>query len=584
MEELEMPKKLKTGDIAYAGYPTAHVYDFKRNSKKKLTFGKVKHLLWGDWVKVTDYDYPTSDNADIKTKEQKYVTDKLAEESDMIPVRVRGRSGYMYREDLQDNQLLEIVFVDVAQGDGSLLITPNDKKYVIDAGQTNHMHRYLSWRFRDFKKAKNDFDGLIVTHPDKDHYYGFNKLVDEPALRAKNIWHNGFVEQFKVSKGTQSTKDLLGTSKISNGQRYIHGLVEDDEALKKLLRNKDRWIKKSSGRPKQYPELLNAAVEAVSKSNSRRFPNISMLSTKHGEIVDGKSYLPGFSPKLSNKSGCIIEVIGPVVEPDSQGKNRLRTFSSEPAEKTTGISTSVTKNGHSILFKLTYNNLTIFFGGDLNSPAEMFLLQHYTGLDVYSPGVHTPESIAHAARPVFECDVTKNCHHGSADFTDNFLTALNPVATVISSGDAESHAHPRSDTLGAIGHHGRGERSLIFSTELARSTEELTKREQTPWYQALKLKAEAAASNNREEKTRLNEKARILEEKAATNNVTVYGAINFRSDGERVVMAYMLEKPSDSKRWDVYTMESKNGGKLFYVPVKEAKENEKSRRENANTT
>ena len=51
---------------------------------------------------------------------------------------------------------------------------------------------------------------------------------------------------------------------------------------------------------------------------------------------------------------------------------------------------------------------------------------------------------------------------------------INASATVVSSGDYESHSHPRPDALGAFGKHGRGERPLIFSTELARSTREFT--------------------------------------------------------------------------------------------------------------
>ena len=40
-------------------------------------------------------------------------------------------------------KMLEIIFVDVGQGDGALLVTPDDKKYVIDAGVGDNMYRYL---------------------------------------------------------------------------------------------------------------------------------------------------------------------------------------------------------------------------------------------------------------------------------------------------------------------------------------------------------------------------------------------------------------------------------------------------------
>lgn len=184
-----MSNDFRVGDIVYSGYPTAHVFNFVRNSKKKLALSRVKHLLWGDWTKISDYDYAQDAKADIRnTTERNFVK---AETAGMIPVRVRGTSGYMHPEDLQKDRLLEIVFVDVGQGDGALLVTPDDKKFVIDAGVGDNMYRYLRWRFTGFTKAHTDFDGLIVTHPDKDHYHGFKSLVDDENVQATNFWHNG---------------------------------------------------------------------------------------------------------------------------------------------------------------------------------------------------------------------------------------------------------------------------------------------------------------------------------------------------------------------------------------------------------
>jgi beta-lactamase superfamily II metal-dependent hydrolase len=573
MAEMKNPKK---GDTVWAGYPTAFVYNYKRNKKTKvLGLSKVKHLLWGDWVQVTDYSYATDASADLKSAAEKTFTGQVPD--GMVPVRVRGESGYMYIEDLRPDQLCEIVFCDVGQGDGALLITPDDKKFVVDAGVGDNMYRYLRWRFAGFK-GETDFDGFIVTHPDQDHYFGFTHLIDDDRVKANTIWHNGLVEQFGVNaagdQSTSSTK-LLGSTKVVQGQKYLNGLIESDKALRDFLKTKARWIKKSTGKPKQFPGMLNDAVQAK-KSGKRRFPKIEMLSDQHGEIHAEGSFLPSFGP--DNKDGCSIQILGPVVEV-VDGDLALRTFGSKPMEKTTQLNTGKTKNGHSVLLKMQYGAVSILFGGDLNSTAEMFLLGHYTGLPVYDPTQVRTDEVVEAAKPIFRVDVSKACHHGSADFTDHFLETVNASATVISSGDKESHAHPRSDTLGALGHHGRGSRSLIFSTELSRSTDEFTKREDSPWFQAheldLKARLETDAALKRELKQAADEKF----ERAKKRNVTVYGAINLRTDGDKVVLAYMLEKPSKTRRWDVYTLESVNGGALRYKPVKQAEEDEKKRRE-----
>lgn len=137
------------------------------------------------------------------------------------------------------------------------------------------------------------------------------------------------------------------------------------------------------------------------------------------------------------------------------------------------------------------------------------------------------------ARKTLEVDIAKSCHHGSADFTSEFLKALNPVATVISSGDNEPHTHPRPDTLGTIGKHSRGERSLIFSTELSRSGKEFV---------------EIAKLDPRKKKERV---------------VIVYGMINVRTDGEKVIVAQKLERKAAGRDWDIHKLEWESVAKQF---------------------
>lgn len=67
--------------------------------------------------------------------------------------------------------------------------------------------------------------------------------------------------------------------------------------------------------------------------------------------------------------------------------------------------------------------------------------------------------------------VLKAPHHGSADFSADFLKAVEPVVSVISSGDESSlkeYIHPHATLMGALGKYSRGAPSepLIFVTEL----------------------------------------------------------------------------------------------------------------------
>ena len=497
-------------EYMYAGYPVARVYRNKGDKKN------IHELLWGDWVKITG-----------------------TKNGGWFPVHVRNMDGWMKADDLIKDRLLEIVFVDVGQGDGALVVTPEDKHMVIDAGISDNMYRFLNWRYGGFKK-KWKFESAVMTHPDQDHYAGFGKLFDNPNISFGNVYHNGIIE----SNGKE--KESLGESTDIDGIRYIVEVMDDKKKLKTFIGNKSRWARK------KYPGLLNNALE------SGRVDNIGMLSTAHG--TDG--YIPGYTKdkKLS------IQVLGPVAESDNGSRTILRWF--KKLDKG-GFNKGQTKNGHSVILKIKYHDISILMGADLNWAAERFLLEQHVGRPVPDQDAKKEEidAFVFLAREIFESDVVKCCHHGSADFMDIFLQATNPIATVVSSGDEESHAHPRSDTLGAIGKHARGDRPLIFSTELGRSTRES---EPSKLQKELIKKQDALAKSTKEnDKKKLKDELDTITEEILKRNVTVYGAINLRTDGHNIVLAQRLEEDRRAggalQKWDVYKLEPDTNGKLHYV-------------------
>jgi hypothetical protein len=218
--------------------------------------------------------------------------------------------------------------------------------------------------------------------------------------------------------------------------------------------------------------------------------------------------------------------------------------------------------------RLQYGGVSVLLGGDLNSAAEVFLMEHHSALGIEWPWTPDEERrIVDGCAAVFGADVAKACHHGSADFTDSFLRTVHPAATVISSGDEESHAHPRSDTLGAIGMHGRGWRPLIFSTELSRSTRE---DEGDARERLGRIAEQLRRDPDPARRADLLSRRDVILDALAKRNVTTYGAINLRSNGEKAVLAYMLERPRRSggklTRWDVYQLERQGPGPIAYVP------------------
>lgn len=510
------------------------------------TGGKHKnHLLLGDWLKVLDANLVNG----------------------AVRVRCRGDEGWLKEDEFSERRALEVNFVDIGQGDGCHIVTPDDDIILIDAGMGANMNRFLSWRYnlrsRNVKRA-TDFDEesaekepwlidhVVISHPDNDHYYGLKDVFENPKLRFGCVYHNGIVERpGEVELPELSYPDDLGGYAKVNGKKYVWDVINTSKKMK-MLDNIHSATRK---------QFLSTIRACLNNTPEVRFEALSL------EI--DKLHLPRYMGSYDKKASMSLRILGPLTEKIAfLGETRqcLRRLGNE----------GVTKNGHSVILKLEYGNLSIMLGGDLNTQSQDFLLQQYTSInskvsslekevrkyqakggslsDVETNKLKAAQAkldvVIAEARDVFECDVAKACHHGSTHFLDTFLRVINATATVISSGDNESHAHPRPDALGAYGKHGRGERPLIFSTELARSTKEFT-----PVIQYVEkirdylLKIESA--ENAAERRRLKKKMEQLQDR----NVAVYGMITLRALDDQVVIAQKLEVPRGSgTKWDIHEL------------------------------
>ncbi len=495
----------------YAGSPTATVFKDEggKRGRKKLV-----QLLWGDLFDLVEE--PAGDYARVKVR---------------IDEGTKMHDGWIKKSDIRETPLLEVTFVDIGQGDGSLVIMPDSnvpdsqrRAMVIDAGEKDSMMRYIKYRFMyPSARRPKEIHAGVISHPDSDHYKGFGHLFKLPGVTFKNIYHNGLVER----KG----KPMLGPRTEGKPRLYTH-LIKSAAQLETLLKKEAEIPKR-----KLYPDMLRAAQD------EGKFGSFRMLS-----LADG--HMPGFAPGKD----VTIQVLGPVVETDGDGKKGLRDFGSD----------GFTKNGHSVVLRLTYGGVRMLLGGDLNIPSEKLLLETLMGEPLPTAKAKRAKYID-AARKQFEVDIAKSCHHGSADFSSLFLEAVNPVATVISSGDDEPHSHPRAETLGAIGVNSRGARPLIFSTELARSAKDAIR---DPRKERAELKkAHEAVLKAKDSKTRtaLNKKFRKLVDDTINATVQVYGAIYVRTDGESVVIAQRIERGSAGKQWDVYELHPDANGELAFT-------------------
>ena len=217
--------------------------------------------------------------------------------------------------------------------------------------------------------------------------------------------------------------------------------------------------------------------------------------------------------------------------------------------------------------------MSVFFGGDLNEPSERFLLQKYGGKTDW-PGNEDEvgEMVATAAKRLGSY-VMKSCHHGSSDVTDEFIKSVHPAAFVISSGDQDAnYVHPRPDLLGRLGRLGRGDKPVLLSTELQRSTKEIdTQKEVASLRRQIEKLADCTAEDHDDgtfEEERGEKLKKLLGklQKLAVRSVAVDGAIYVKTDGVWLMAAFKKESSDARNKWFYYMYRLGGDGELELEP------------------
>ncbi len=476
--------------------PTKFIKPFTADFQSEA--GK-RALLWGEAVEVLD---STADRSHVK---------------------IWGEEGSMATADLTDRSLLELYVMDVGQGDGILIKTPDSRWHLVDAGARHQKQmtqkgaaNFLRWKFlTDLGLPKVSLTNVIVTHPDADHFGGMidvlsGKLYGKGTfeVEVENFYHSGMVRfQEKPELGQRIS------GQVAPFPCGDHGIRAKGSFITELLNEKETFAQ--APRPLKVENDFAEYATWIAKvpGTVRR---LSYLDR----------YLPGYGPDDQNE--VTIRVLGPILERTPSGEFGLRWLGTD----------SVTCNGHSIVLRLDYGQARILLTGDLNELAQRLLLSY-----------HPQEE--------FAVDVAKGCHHGSEEVDWNFLKAMKPRATVISSGDNESFSHPRPVVLGASAYYGREAEApsgepmppLVYSTELARSVKlafassvevSLGASPGETTSALKKIKPQDAKLKLREKESR----SRDLRGTPVAVDL-VYGLVNIRTDGQQILCATLKEEGDD---------------------------------------
>jgi beta-lactamase superfamily II metal-dependent hydrolase len=410
-------------EIAFVGKASgANAY----TAKLELAGGEKVDLLWGDCVQV------------------------IERAATACKVRARGLTGSIASNRLTSAGLLEVYVIDVGQGDGVLVRTPDGRHMVIDGGlpRANQLTGknaadFIDWKFFfDYGDPVIKLDALVASHSDFDHYGGLWDLVrqddgaqdtelDALAVDIGTFYHPGLARWERRSGSVPPHKDDLGPNDAGWFVRLLHDRADAQAAV------------------------VNGAADELAgdwrnfiKDLLRRNP--AMQVTRLGverETLEAGGPLPSL---WTDAGGCDVRVLAPVsVRRDGR-----------PALKDLG-DTGQNTNGHSICLRLDYEHARILLTGDLNKASMNWLTDSYA------------DRIG-----AFGCDAVKACHHGSHDISYRFLEQIEAGASIISSGDNEGYAHPRPEIVAASATTGHLEidrardkliTPLVYMTEIERS-------------------------------------------------------------------------------------------------------------------
>jgi competence protein ComEC len=137
---------------------------------------------------------------------------------------------------------LKVSFLDVGQGDATLIETPNRQKILIDGGQSNSPILSRLGEVIPFYRRRINI--VIATHPDADHIGGLPKVIEryEPQL----IFESGVHVDTWIDKSLQNVinERSIPSLRARKGMKILSGNV----SLEILFpdRNVDSWIKKTN--------------------------------------------------------------------------------------------------------------------------------------------------------------------------------------------------------------------------------------------------------------------------------------------------------------------------------------------------
>ncbi len=303
---------------------------------------------------------------------------------------------------------LNVHFVDVGQGDACIVELPDNKKLLIDAGDTHkeNKDKLLSYIEEHINDAEgNDiryFDYVILTHPDSDHCGGMGDILSK--YPAKTFYRPNVYSSYAKGDFSDPAKPTVQASVSAELEKY---------------NSKDTLAYYNAIRAGYNPDKVNGIESTVVITDA----------------TDGQT--------------DVIEPEG--VEPNDPNYYSLTFYG--PTEKS-----FKDWNDYSPIMILEYHEKRFMLSGDAEKEAEAdFVSLAKEGKGKYE--IFDDD---------FTVDVFKLGHHGSGtssseDFIETMTTAQNRqnVIAVISCGEGNKYKHPHTEVLERLSAMGFAENNVV---------------------------------------------------------------------------------------------------------------------------
>ncbi|OGM89646.1 hypothetical protein A3J77_01650 [Candidatus Wolfebacteria bacterium RBG_13_41_7] len=203
------------------------------------------------------------------------------------------------------NENTELYFLNVGQGDGELVVWPNNVKTLIDAGPANKAAAEFSYLFSPFNHY---IDLVILTHPELDHFGGLINIMKRYKVGA--FIFNG---ETKDSNGFSDLEKIIQENKIkiiviSEGDKikYLENyfdVLSPPKDLSSMATNESGLVLKLTSR--NIKALFTADIgEKTEKDLIRKYGDYlkaDILKVAHhgSKFSSSENFLAMVSPKIS---------------------------------------------------------------------------------------------------------------------------------------------------------------------------------------------------------------------------------------------------------------------------------------------